>query len=237
MTDRESDLPDWPKTVAAAKEIQARLAIKVKIGPLAKTPAFIAAADAAFSEDRVFAAACLFKYPEIELLEEAEATADADFPYVPGFLTFREGPAVVRALLRLKKEPDLLLLDGQGTAHPRRMGIAAHLGVLLDVPSIGCAKSRLVGEYETPGTKKGSWTPLFYRGETVGAALRTREAVKPVFVSPGHRIDIADSMKIVFACCRGFRIPEPLRRADQLSKLAKRPARGDSTSREKISRS
>jgi len=219
------DRSSWPKTVAAARETQERLSSEVRIMPLPRAPGVIASADAAFSEDAVLAKNSLFSYPELELLEEAEATADADFPYVPGFLTFREGPAVIRALQKLKKKPDLLLLDGQGTAHPRKMGIAAHLGVLLDVPSIGCAKSRLVGECEQPRTKKGCWTPLFYRGDTVGAALRTREAVNPVFVSPGHRIDVAGSIEITLACCRGFRIPEPLRRADFMSKQAKRLGR------------
>jgi deoxyribonuclease V len=212
----------WPKTIAGAKRAQKRLAAEVEITPLEKIPEFIAAADAAFSGDRVFAVASLFSYPGLALLEEATVSAEADFPYVPGYLTFREGPSIIRAIRQLKKKPDVLLVDGQGIAHPRRMGIAAHIGVLLDIPTIGCAKSRLVGEHEEPGVKKGCWSPLRYKKETVGAVLRTRDSVRPVFVSPGHRIDLEDSLKIVLACTRNFRIPEPLRRVDFLSKKRKR---------------
>ena len=212
----------WPKTLAGAKRAQERLVAEVKIAPLEKIPEFIAAADAAFSGDRVFAVASLLSYPGLVLLEEAAVSAEADFPYVPGYLTFREGPSIIRAIRQLKRKPDVLLVDGQGIAHPRRMGIAAHVGVLLDIPTIGCAKSRLVGEHEEPGVKKGCWSPLLYKKETVGAVLRTRDSVRPVFVSPGHRIDLEDSLKIVLACTQSFRIPEPLRRADFLSKKRKR---------------
>jgi len=212
----------WPKTLAGAKRAQERLSAEVKITPLEKIPEFIAAADAAFSEDRVFAVASLLSYPELALLEEAAVSAEADFPYVSGYLTFREGPSIIRAIRQLKRKPDVLLIDGQGISHPRRMGIAAHVGVLLDIPTIGCAKSRLVGKHEEPGVKKGCWSPLLYKRETVGAVLRTRDSVRPVFVSPGHRIDLKDSLKIVLACTGSFRIPEPLRRADFLSKKAGR---------------
>ena len=135
------------------------------------------------------------------------------FPYIPGLLTFREAPVLLKAFSQLPQEPDLLLLDGQGIAHPRSLGIAAHLGVLLNLPAIGCAKSRLCGEYEEPGMEKGSTAPLKDNGKTVGMVVRTRTGTKPVFVSPGHKMDFATSMKIVLALCRTYRIPEPLRQA------------------------
>lgn len=212
----------WPENTKDARAVQVALKDKVKTIPLRKKPELIAGVDAAFSEDKVIGVICLYTYPELTLIEEAFAVKKISFPYVPGFLSLREGPAIVEALNGLELKPDVILFDGQGIAHPNGLGLASHIGVLLDVPTIGCAKSRLVGEYKAPGLKKGAWSPLKYHGKVVGSVLRTRDHVRPVFVSPGHRIDLRSSLKIVLGCTRKFRIPEPLRMADFVSKELKR---------------
>jgi deoxyribonuclease V len=212
----------WPTSIDEAREIQETLRKRLKVIPLRETPKYIAAVDAAFSGDRIVAVACLYSYPDITIEEERYAVKKASFPYIPGYLSFREGPAIVNALKNLKIKPDLILFDGQGIAHPRGLGIASHIGVLLDIPSIGCAKSRLVGDYKEPGCKKGDWSPLNYKGIVVGAVLRTKDCVRPLFVSPGHRTDLKGSIEIVLGCMGKYRIPEPLRRADLMSKRIKR---------------
>jgi deoxyribonuclease V len=212
----------WPKDINSAKAIQLELEHEVRIVPLKKDPRFIAAVDASFTGEDVIAAACLYTFPELGFISYEIVVKEITFPYVPGYLTFREGPAVAEALNSLKIKPQLILIDGQGIAHPKGIGIASHLGVLLDMPAIGCAKSRLVGEHKEPGLKKGDWSPLRYKGNIVGAVLRTRYNVRPVFVSPGHRIDLKTSIRIVLASTDKYRIPEPLRRADFLSKRMKR---------------
>jgi deoxyribonuclease V len=201
----------WPENVRDARRVQETLRKRLKIIPLRKLPSYIASLDAAFLGDRVIGAACLFTYPGMVQVQEAFAVMECRFPYIPGYLSFREGPVLLEALGKLNVKPGLLMLDGQGIAHPRGMGIASHLGALLGMPSIGCAKSRLVGEFREPGRRKGSWSPLLIEGETVGAVLRTREGVRPVFVSPGNRIDLAGSVEIVMRCTGRYRIPEPLR--------------------------
>ena len=212
----------WPGTISDAKAIQLALRNKVSIVPLRKKPRIIAGFDASFAGSRVIGVACLYSYPELICLEYAFAVGDAVFPYVPGYLTFREGPVLVEALRNLKIKPDLILVDGQGIAHPKGIGIASHLGVLLDIPPVGCAKSRLIGKYEEPGPQKGEWSPLKYAGGVVGAVLRTRENVRPLFVSPGHGIDLKASIGIVLGSTGKYRIPEPLRTADFLSKKIRR---------------
>jgi len=211
----------WPKDISEAREIQDLLKKRVRVVTLRKRVRFVAGVDAAFGDNEVIAAACLYRYPEITPVEDAYAVMEVKFPYIPGFLSFREGPAIVKALSGLKTRPDVILFDGQGIAHPRGFGIASHIGVILDRPTVGCAKSRLVGDYREPGRKKGQWTPLIYDHRTVGAVLRTRDDVRPVFVSPGHRVDLMDSIEIVLNCVMGYRIPEPLRRADLISKKYK----------------
>jgi len=206
-----------------ARQIQDILKKRVRIAPLIKSPEHIAGVDAAFFDDKVIAAACLFTYPELIFIEEAHAIVTASFPYIPGFLSFREGPALIKAIKRLKIEPDVIIFDGQGIAHPKGLGIASHIGVILDIPTIGCAKSRLIGEHREPGTKKGNWSPLLYEGNIIGAVLRTKDNVRPLFVSPGNRIDLKSSIEIVLACTRTYRIPEPLRRADILSRGKREP--------------
>ncbi len=212
----------WPDNLHEARIIQTTLRGKVRIIPLRKNPRIIAGVDAAFLDNKVIGVACLYKYPEINPVEDAFAVTEIFFPYIPGFLSFREGPAIIEALNRLKTKPHVILFDGQGIAHPKGMGIAAHIGVILDIPTIGCAKSRLVGEYRQPGIKKGKTSSLKFHGKVVGAVVRTRDNVRPVFVSPGHRIDLKSSVEIVLECVSTYRIPDPLRRADYLSKKIKR---------------
>jgi len=155
---------------------------------------------------------------ELKPLEQVQAFVPADFPYIPGLLSFREIPAILAALATLKSTPDIWMVDGQGIAHPRRMGIAAHLGVILDMPSIGVAKSRLTGRFEMPGTKKGDSNPLMSGKEQIGVVLRSRDNVKPLFVSPGHRVSIETALTLVLHCLTRYRLPEPTRMADKLSK-------------------
>ncbi len=165
------------------------------------------------------AAVVVLSISDLAPLAETTASLTVGFPYVPGLLTFREAPAAIAALLDLPAPPGLLLCDGQGLAHPRRFGFASHLGVFLDVPSVGVAKSRLIGDYDEPGPEPGAWTPLSDRGEIIGAVVRTRRGAKPLFVSIGHRIGLASAISLVLACTRGYRLPEPTRLADRLSKI------------------
>lgn len=210
--------PLWPTDTQTARRVQIELSKKVRIQPLQKDPSNIAAVDAAFDGESVIAVASLFAYPSLLHIADAVAREKVRFPYVPGFLSFREGHAFISAIKKLRKIPDVIIVDGQGIAHSLGLGIASHIGVLLGIPAIGCAKSRLVGEYSEPGPKKGQWAPLIYKGCEVGAVLRTRDNVKPVFVSPGHLTDLYSSVKIVLQSLTQYRIPEPLRRADHLTK-------------------
>lgn len=214
----------WPKTptLTEARDLQDRLRKNVRVSPLAKGPRYIAGVDAAFSDDRVFAGVCLYSFPELALLEHKTAILKLSFPYVPGYLSFREGPAIIAALRKLSRTPDVILVDGQGIAHPRGLGIASFIGVFLDIPTIGCAKSRLIGAYTEPGIGKGSWSPLWFERRTVGAVVRTRDRTRPLFISPGHRTDLASAIEIALNCIGKYRIPEPLRCADRFSKQIKR---------------
>ncbi|MFA5354957.1 MAG: endonuclease V [Thermodesulfovibrionales bacterium] len=215
----------WPREVSGAREIQEILSKRVCITPLKEKPSLIAGVDASYCDHTVIAIASLFTYPDLEHLADSFFQEKAIFPYIPGYLSFREGHALMEALKRLPRAPDLVLCDGQGIAHPRGIGVASHIGVLMGIPTIGCAKSRLVGEFDLPPSAKGRWTYLVYQGRNVGAVLRTRNGVKPVFVSPGHLMDIPSSVEIVMGSMGRFRLPEPLRRADSLSRGLRR---GDS---------
>ena len=215
-------LTDWPKTVRDAKAVQETLARRVLQTPLGHEPRTVAGVDAAFSGGNTIAAATLFDYGSLTLLENTHAVMETRFPYIPGYLSFREGPALLAAISRLSAPPDLLIVDGQGIAHPRRIGIASFLGVLLGIPSIGCAKSRLTGVYEEPPQVRGAWSPLIDGGETVGAVLRTKEKVKPLFVSPGHLITLAEAIAVILRCAVRYRLPEPQRSADSLAARVKR---------------
>jgi deoxyribonuclease V len=219
----------FPTDPAAARELQTRLARRVQLTPLAGRVARVAGVDAAFLPDRVVAAAVLLSYPELEPLAEGVASAPLTFPYVPGLLSFREGPAILEALGRLPEAPDLFLFDGQGIAHPRRLGIAAHIGVLLDRPAIGVAKSRLVGEADESAlpAAKGSRLPLTADHETIGALVRSRDGVRPLYISPGHRVTIDDAVAWTLACCTRYRLPEPTRLADKAAARHKASLRGE----------
>ena len=170
---------------------------------------------------RVRGAVVVVAWPSLDVIEVSTAEGVADFPYVPGLLSFREAPILLEALSGLRGTPDLVLVDGQGTAHPRRFGIACHLGLAVDVPIVGCAKSRLVGAHEEPGEAKGKWTRLMHRGDVIGAVVRTRTGVRPIYVSPGNNIDLESSVRWALACSPRYRIPVPTR-------LAHRAAAGES---------
>lgn len=169
--------------------------------------------------DLAHASIALLTLPDLRPIEQVQEFTPVTFPYVPGLLSFREIPAILNAFRKLKCKPDLLMVDGQGIAHPRRLGIAAHLGVLLDMPSIGVAKSRLTGSFEMPGEKKGSSSALMDRGQRIGTVLRSRDNVSPLFISPGHKVDIHTATDITLQCITRFRLPEPTRLADKYSKL------------------
>jgi deoxyribonuclease V len=211
-----------PKNIEEAKEVRNSLKKRLKLTPFKGKTRIIAAADASFFNDKVLAVACLFSWPELELLDEAIQIEKVDFPYIPGYLSFREGPAVIRAIRKLKRKPDLLILDGQGIAHPHGFGLACHVGVILDIPAIGCAKSRLVGEYKEPGVEKGSFSPLRFNGKIVGAALRTRENTRVLFVSPGYKVTLKDAIRMTLSCARGTRVIEPIRCTDAKTKHLKK---------------
>ncbi len=210
---------------ARIEEIQSFVRGKVRIAALPKVPEYVAGVDASFLDETVIAVATLWRLPEMRQLETAFFRGETDFPYMPGLLSFREGPAVVNAVRKLTIVPDLVLVDGHGIAHPRGAGLAAYVGVILNIPTVGCAKSRLIGNFIEPGREKGQWTYLYRgedRNEPIGAVLRTRRDTRPVFVSPGHLIDIGSSVAVVMQCTSGYRIPEPLRKADSLSRVMKR---------------
>jgi deoxyribonuclease V len=210
-------LHDWDVTCGEAVIIQEMLKGRLIVAdePGLPIPETVSGADISYSRhsDRFFAAVILFSYPALEVLEEEFWMERVSFPYVPGLLSFREAPPLLKAFEKLTRAPDFAIFDGQGIAHPRGIGLASHLGLFLDVPTIGCAKSRLVGEHESLGLQKGEVSDLLYKGEPVGKVLRSKTGVKPLFVSPGHRIGQDRAAEVVLSCCRGYRFPEPIRRA------------------------
>ncbi len=216
----------WPRDRARVEGLQSAVAKELKIVRLRRAPGLVAGVDAAFFNGSIVAAACLYTYPGLEPLCTAHAVRKVTFPYIPGLLSLREGPAFIDAISTLAQRPDVVLFDGQGIAHPRGLGIAAFVGTLIDIPSIGCAKSRLVGEYDEPGALRGSRAPLRYKGRVVGTVLRTRDNVKPLFVSPGHCVDVEGSVEVVMNCVGRYRLAEPVRRADMLSRELKRSLAG-----------
>ena len=208
-------LHSWQVSIAQAMGIQMRLATQVSKNNEVSKPRFIAGVDISVDKAGGMAtgAVVVLNYPELELVEAKVVYGKVGFPYVPGLLSFRESPLILSACEELSLAPDLVLVDGQGIAHPRRMGLASHLGLLLNTPTIGCAKSRLCGNHEMPGVEPGSYAELVDRGEVIGAVLRTRHGVEPVYVSIGHRVDLQTAIRWVMECCRGYRLPEPTRLA------------------------
>ncbi len=210
----------WNLTPSQAIALQRKLAGRVRVAPLPAGVRFIAGLDAAFSREECVAAVVLWALERREVVEQHVARAPLCFPYIPGLLSFREAPALLAVLEQLKRRPDVLLCDGQGLAHPRRFGIACHLGVLTGLPAVGCAKSRLVGQHRMPGLRRGSTAVLMNHGERIGTVLRTQNGVRPLFVSVGHLADLPSAEALVLRCAVRYRLPEPTRLADHLCGVA-----------------
>ena len=219
---------DWPTTVEAATELQQQLRQKVTLVDCLGKVKSVAGVDAGFEDKGSItrAAAVVLSFPDLQVQQSAIARCPTQFPYIPGFLSFREVPALLEALRQLTLTPDLILCDGQGLAHPRRFGLACHLGVLLDIPTIGVAKSRLLGEHEELPNQRGAWQPLIHQDEIVGAVVRSRTGTKPLYVSPGHRVSLETAIEFTLRCAPKYRLPETTRQADKLaSRRAKAPLR------------
>ena len=215
-------LHDWDLAPKAAIALQRELAPRlISDVPLALDGiSSIAGVDVSVNRKSSRAAAVVMSFPQLETLEVARAEAATTFPYIPGLLAFREGPVVLEALRRLRCEPDVFIFDGMGRIHPRRLGIAAHLGLWLNRPTIGCGKTRFIGEYAEPALEKGSRSRLTHRDEVIGAALRTRAGVKPVFISVGHLADLDSALRLTMAVVARYRLPEPIRAAHKAAKLS-----------------
>jgi len=206
----------WNVTPREAMRLQESLRERVELEDRFGDIRYVAGADLAFdpATEVAFAGVIVYRFPNLEEVERRMARRKLRFPYVPGLLSFRECPILLAAFARLKTEPDLVLIDGHGRAHPRRFGIACHIGILFDKPTIGCAKSRLVGEHQDPDRRAGSTSPLMLEGERLGVVLRTRDNVRPIYVTTGHRVSPDTAVGLVKQCLDGFRIPKPTREAD-----------------------
>jgi deoxyribonuclease V len=208
-------LHDWDVSAKQAVEMQREMATQIRIEPLPANIELVAGADISFDKfsDVIFAGIVVLRMPTLEVVERAGVQTTTKFPYVPGLLSFREIPALIEAWEKLSVEPDAVVLDGQGLAHPRRMGLACHAGLVFDRPTIGCAKSLFVGNFSVPALERGSWSPLLHREETVGAVLRTKNKIGPVFASPGHKSDLEGAIDLLLKLDGGYRIPEATRQA------------------------
>lgn len=204
------------EAIALQRDLRERVILTDRLAPSVRR---VAGVDVGFEADGTVtrAAVAVLRYPELDVLESAIARRPTEFPYIPGLLSFRELPAVLAALGQLREPPDLLLCDGQGIAHPRRFGIASHLGLLMDIPSIGVAKTRLCGQHDEPVNQRGAWTPLWANETAIGAVLRTRPGVKPLYISSGHRISLQTAIQWVMECCTRYRLPETTRQAHRLA--------------------
>lgn len=215
----------WHVSPAEAHAIQERLRHDIRIGVYVRDIRYIAGADISVARfaPTVYAGVVVLDYASLEVVERKGIVTSTNFPYIPGLLSFREAPALLQVFAQLDVTPDVVVFDGQGIAHPRGLGIASHMGLLLDVPAIGCAKSRLIGEYQEPPLTRGAHAPLSGEdGNPVGAVLRTKHGTKPVFVSVGHKTTLTQSLEILLHCHAGYRIPEPTRLADQYVGLMRR---------------
>ena len=213
----------WDLTPAEARELQTELAARIETADRLGAINTVAGVDCGFEDGGQVtrAAVSVHRFPSLEPVDSALARCPTRMPYVPGLLSFREVPAILEAVAQLQEIPDLLLCDGQGIAHPRRFGIACHLGLLLDRPAIGVGKSRLTGEHEEPGQERGNRSTLLHKEETIGTVLRTRDHVKPLFISPGHRIGLDSAVRFVLDCAPRFKLPEPIRAADSMASRRK----------------
>ncbi|NES99366.1 MAG: deoxyribonuclease V [Sphaerospermopsis sp. SIO1G1] len=210
----------WPSTIEEATNIQETLRNKVILTDQIDEPIqYVAGVDMGFLEDGKMcrAAVAVLSFPDLQVVETSLAYRPISFPYIPGFLSFREIPAIIDALEKIQTIPNIILCDGQGTAHPRRMGIACHLGITVDIPTIGVAKSWLIGKHEELPATRGSWQPLIHEDETIGAILRTRTDVKPLYISSGHRMSLETAIDYVLRCTPKYRLPETTRIADKLA--------------------
>lgn len=212
---RVQRLHNWKLSSRKAIEIQRTLRDRVSKARLRRKVRSVAGVDVGIRGGDVTAAVVVLSFPGLEVQEVRVARRPVSFPYVPGLLSFRELPAISKAFSQLRLEPDLVLVDGHGIAHPRRLGIASHFGLLLDCPTVGCAKSRLCGEHDEPELERGSRRPLVDKDKVIGAVVRTRDRVKPVFASVGHKIVLDQAVEYVFQCGAGYRLPEPTRLAHQ----------------------
>ncbi len=221
-------LHDWTDiTPAQAVAIQQELRSQIRIEPLTKPIRTIAGCDISFNkfEETVYAGIVVLDIDTLETIEEVGVISTATFPYIPGLLSFREIPSLLAAWQKLRTEPDVVMFDGHGIAHPRRIGIASHGGLFLNRPSFGCGKSVLVGKFDEPAPERGSWSPMIHRQEIIGAALRTKNKVNPVYVSPGHLIDLPTAIDLTLRTNGGYRIPEPTRRVHNLVNALRRGER------------
>jgi deoxyribonuclease V len=221
-------LHPWVVSTQQALEIQRHLRHEIKLMPLPDSIEYVAGIDVSYSRitRTLWGGVVVFAYRGLVRIEEKWAKDQSLFPYVPGLLSFREIPVLLRALKQIRTLPDVILCDGQGIAHPRGVGIASHLGLVLDTPTVGCAKSRLVGEFRAVGEKKGNFASLRYEGRVVGAVLRTRAGAKPIFVSPGFKITLQEAISITLNCTTKYRIPEPVRSAHLFVNELRREAEG-----------
>ena len=210
----------WALTIDEAIAIQEKLRVEIITSDSFQEPVqYVAGVDMGFEAEGTIsrAAVAVLSFPDLKLQESAIARRPTSFPYIPGFLSFREIPAVLNALEKISITPDIILCDGQGIAHPRRFGIACHLGLIVDIPTIGVAKSLLIGKHQEVPEEKGSWQPLINRGETIGAVLRTRTGTKPLYISSGHRVSLTTAIDYVLRCTPKYRLPETTRIADKLA--------------------
>ncbi len=225
MSSHSYILPEFiiPESATQARTIQEALRPQLKLHNDFPKLETIAGVDVGYDNVRGLAHASIvvMNFPGLQLIEQAQAYVPVDFPYIPGLLSFREIPGILAALAELSQLPQLFMVDGQGIAHPKRLGIAAHLGVILDMPSIGVAKSRLTGRFAMPGEHKGDQSALMAGKERIGTVLRSRDHTKPLFISPGHRVDIKTSVALTLQCLTRYRLPEPTRMADKFSKCGK----------------
>ena len=221
---RVEELHGFDLSPAEARQLQGELASRVVTGPALDLGAvrYVAGADVSTEGDRAYATVAVLDFPGLSVVEVEGFEARLEFPYVPGLLAFREIPSVAGALRKVETAVDAVILDAQGLAHPRRMGLASHIGLFLDVPTVGCAKSLLVGRHEEPGLEKGSVADLVHRGEVVGKVVRTRERVSPVYISVGNGIDLSSAVELVLACCTKYRLPEPTRQAHNAANRLRR---------------
>lgn len=211
-------LHDWNVSPSRAIELQKEWRHKIQIQAPQKEILTIAGCDISFNKysETVYAGIVIWDIAKRQIIEQAGTVTTAQFPYIPGLLSFREVPALLEVWEKIKIEPDAVMLDGQGIAHPRRMGIGAHFGLLANRPTLGCAKTVLVGKFEPPAPERGQWSPMIYKGDTIGAAVRTKNKVQPVYASPGHLMDLPTTIDLILQCDGGYRIPEPTRQAHLL---------------------